>query len=167
MDDRAHEQLSALAQIHASFERSGIEYWLFGGWAVDFHAQSVTRSHDDVDIAVWLEDHDRIAALLASEGWIHAPEEDEDGGTGYERRAVRLELTFLVRGDDGSVYTPLRDGRALWSAEALKDDVAELRGVRARVVGYGALKSGKSRSRDDPAEAAKDRADFAILTRLG
>ena len=65
------------------------------------------------------------------------------------------------------MYTPLRDGRALWSAEALKDDVAELRGVRARVVGYGALKSGKSRSRDDPAEAAKDRADFAILTRLG
>ena len=167
MDDRSHEQLNALAQIHESFERGGIAYWLFGGWAVDFYARSVTRSHDDVDIAVWLEDHDRIAELLASEGWSHAPEEDEDGGTGYERGAVRLELTFLVRGDDGGVYTPLRSGRAQWSPEAFKDDIAELRDVRARVVGFGALKSGKSRSRDDPAEAAKDRADFAILARLG
>ena len=92
----------------------GIDYWLFGGWAVDFYAGEVTRPHDDVDIAVWLDDHTRIAELLEANGWRHAPEEDEDGGTGYQRNGVRLELTFLVRDDDGEVYIPLRSGRARW-----------------------------------------------------
>ena len=53
---------------------AGIAYWLFGGWAVDFHAGRITRPHDDIDIAVWLEDVPRIAELLTNAGWIHAPE---------------------------------------------------------------------------------------------
>jgi hypothetical protein len=161
------QQLSAIARTHELFTRGGIDYWLFGGWAVDFHAGSITRPHDDIDIAVWLEDHDRIAGLLEGAGWKHAPERDEDGGTGYERDAVRLELTFLVPGDDGEVYIPLGAGRALWSDEPLSIDFAELSGVRARVLGLAALKRGKSRSREDPVEAAKDRADFATLSQLG
>jgi hypothetical protein len=161
------QHLAALARIHEAFGSADIEYSVFGGWAVDFHAASVTRAHDDIDIAVWLEDHDRIAALLVDDGWKHAPEEDEDGGTGYERDGVRLELTFLVRGDDGQVYTPLRERRAPWSGGAFESDVAELHGVRARVVGLDALRRGKSQPRDDVAEAEKDRADFATLSRLG
>jgi hypothetical protein len=73
------QQLAALARVHELLERRGIEYWLFGGWAVDFHVGSVTRAHDDIDIAVWAEDHDRIASLVAADGWKRASEEDEDG----------------------------------------------------------------------------------------
>jgi hypothetical protein len=160
-------QLSALAETHELFARSGIEYWLFGGWTVDFHVGSITRSHDDIDVAVWLNDRERIARLLRAEGWTHAPEADEDGGTGYERDGVRLELTFLVAGDEGEVYIPLRAGRVLWSDDPVSADLAELSGVRARVLGLAALKRGKSRAREDPGEAAKDRADFAILSQLG
>ncbi len=122
-----------------------MEYWLFGGWAVDFHAGSITRSHDDIDIAVWLDDHDRIARLLAAEGWKHAPEADEDGGTGYKRDAVRLELTFLVPGDGGEVYIPLRAGRVLWSDEPLSTDLAELSGVVCAHVCSGSLRSNAAR----------------------
>jgi phosphorylcholine metabolism protein LicD len=82
-------QLAALAQLHDLFEQHRIEYWLFGGWAVDFHAGSVTRAHDDLDFAVWQKDHERIAALLTADGWNHASEEGEDGYTGYERDSVR------------------------------------------------------------------------------
>jgi hypothetical protein len=77
------EQLSSLAETHELFTRSGVDYWLFGGWAVDFHVGSITRSHDDIDIAVWLDDHERIDGLLEAEGWRHAPKPGEDGGTGY------------------------------------------------------------------------------------
>ena len=160
------DQLSAIAQTHELLTRGGIDYWLFGGWAVDFHAGSITRSHDDIDIAVWLVDHDRIARLLGAEGWTHAPEPDEDGGTGYERDGVRLELTFVVRGDAGEICVPLRAGRVLWSDEPMSADLLELFGAPARVLGLTELKRGKSRSRDDPVEAEKDRADFATLSRL-
>jgi hypothetical protein len=162
----APQQLSALAQTHELFTRGGIDYWLFGGWAVDFHVGSTTRVHDDIDVAVWLDDRDRIAPVLEAEGWKHAPEPDEDGGTGYERDAVRLELTFLVPGDGGEVYVPLYAGRVLWSDEPMSTDLLELSDVQARVLGLAALKRGKSQPRADPVEAAKDRADFETLSQL-
>ena len=149
-------QLTALAAVDALFERAGLEYWLFGGWAVDFHAGSVTRPHGDVDIAVWLEDLPRISALFEEDGWRHAPEPDEDGGTGYEREGVRLELTYLVRGEDGRVLTRLRELETPWPEGAFAAETRELRGVRARVIGVGALARGKSSPRDDPDEGAKD-----------
>src|SRR5687767_14805160 len=133
MDYLTTQQHSALARVAGLLEEAGIAHWLFGGWAVDFYVGSVTRAHDDLDLAVWLTDLPRIAQLLDDDGWRHAPLDDEDGGTGYERGAVRLELTYLVRDGDGSVFTPLRQGRAQWSEEALANDVGELRGVRAHL----------------------------------
>ena len=167
MEELTSQQLSALARVSDQLEEAGIAYWLFGGWAVDFYAGSVTRAHDDLDMAVWLVDLPRIAELLQEDGWRHAPFDDEDGGTGYERRAVRLELTYLVRDGDGRIFTPLSHGPAAWSEEALANDVGELRGVRSRLVALAPLKRGKSSPRDDPEEAAKDRADFRQLSRLG
>ena len=162
----APRQLAALAAVDALLERARVPYWLFGGLAVDFHASSITRPHSDVDIAVWLDDLARIAALLEADGWRHAPEPDEDGGTGYERGGVRLELTFLVRRDNGRVVTPLRTFEAAWPEGAFGDTVGELEGVRARLIGREALTRGKSTPREDPIEAARDRADFDVLSGL-
>jgi hypothetical protein len=164
---REAEQLAALARIHELLDGQGIDYWLFGGWAVDLHAGSVTRAHDDLDIAVWLEDHHRIAALLAADGWKHAPDEQEDGYTGYERGTLRLELAFLACGEDGQLYTPLREGRAAWPAGAFENETAELLGGQARVISLRALKADKAEHRDDPIVAEKDRADLATLAGSG
>jgi hypothetical protein len=166
VNEAASRQFAALAGAVGSLDAAGIEYWLFGGWAVDFHAGRVTRDHEDIDVAVWLSDLRRIGALLESDGWRHAPEPDEDGGTGYERESVRLELTYLVRDADGSVQIPLRTGRATWPADALASATAELHGVHARVMPLEPLARGKSRSREEAGEAAKDRADSAVLAEL-
>lgn len=167
IEEQASLQLSALAEVSASLQKAGIDYWLFGGWAVDFYVRSVTRLHDDVDLAVWFVDVSQIAKLLLANGWRHAPFDDEDGGTGFERGGVRLELTFLVRGVDGLASIPLRSGAVVWPGkEALADDVGELRGVQARLVGRESLLQGKSTPRDDLEDAAKDRADFIQLSRL-
>ncbi len=163
MDELASRQLAALAQVNAIFERAGIQYWLFGGWAVDFYAGSITRAHDDLDIAVWLDDLPRIGELLEANGWRHAPSSEDDGGTGYEQGDVRLELTYLVSDENGRVFTPLRQRRARWSEDALADDVRALLGARSRLVAVAALRRGKSAARGDPEEAAKDRADFDVL----
>ena len=159
-------QLETLAAVDGLLAEADIPYWLLGGWAVDFYAGRITRPHDDVDIAVWLEDVPAIAALLVGSGWTHAPEPDEDGGTGYERNGVRLELTYLTRRADGSIVTPLRELDATWPGEAFGDDVRELGAVSAHVIGLAALASGKSAPRDAPGDAAKDRADIAILSDL-
>jgi Aminoglycoside-2''-adenylyltransferase len=160
---REDAQLAALASIHELLDARRIEYWVFGGWAVDFHAGKVSRPHDDLDLAVWLKDHDRIAALLAADGWSNAPEEGEDGYTGYDRGDVRLELAFLARDTNEDIYTPLKEGRGTWPPGSFGDDVAELRGVRARVISLRALEADKSAAHDDTRVAAKDRADLATL----
>jgi hypothetical protein len=163
MDERA--QLEALRRVLELFEQGAIESWLFGGWAVDFHVGSITRAHADLDLAVWASDLPRIAALLADDGWSHAPEPGEDGYTGYEHDGVRLELALLAHRPDGAIATPLRDGFAAWPADAFGDEVGELSGIRARVIGRNALHAEKSTIQDDARVAAKDRADVAALDR--
>jgi GNAT superfamily N-acetyltransferase len=158
------QQLHALGEVTALLDGSGIEYWLFGGWAVDFHVGRVTREHDDVDLAVWLEDENSVASLLRTNGWRHAPEPDEDGGTGYERDGVRLELTRLVSDGEGRALIPLRAGPVVFSEEPLGDDARELLGVSARVIPLALLRDGKSRARDDRDDAAKDRTDYEALS---
>lgn len=132
VEELGARQLAALGRVGSRLESEDIAYWLFGGWAVDFYAGSMTRVHDDVDLAIWRKDLQRIAKLLESDGWRHAPAEDEDGGTGYEHGDVRLELTLLTRNDDGDVFIPLHNGPVPWAKESFADDVRELSGVRAR-----------------------------------
>jgi hypothetical protein len=165
MDNGA--QFAGLKRVLRLFGRGGIEAWLFGGWAVDFHLGAVTRTHADVDLAVWESDLPRIRTALAGDGWSHAPEEGEDGYTGYERGGVRLELAFLVRLEDGRVCTPTRSGYASWPADAFGDEVGEVGGVRARVIGLRALREDKASPKNDPRTTAKDRADLDVLEQGG
>jgi hypothetical protein len=162
------EQLGALDELHRRFEAEGIEYWLFGGWAVDFHAGTVTRPHDDLDLAIWVRDRVRVTRLLQLDGWTHEPDGAQDGSTAFIRSGVRVELAFLERdGADGEPYTPLADGsRAAWALGAFGSDVLTLARVRARVIGLAALREEKTGARDDPTAAAKDRMDRATLATL-
>jgi hypothetical protein len=162
----AAHQLAALKRLHELFEEHEIEYWLFGGWAVDFHAGEPTREHADLDIALWERDKDRIETLLTAESWTHAPDPNEDGYTAYVREAVRLEVAFLALARSGEVFTPLKDGQGSWPDGAFGDDVHELLGTRVRTISLSALRADKSEIRDDPAVAAKDRLDSVILSRL-
>jgi hypothetical protein len=155
-----------LAELDALLDRSAFDYWLLGGWAVDFYVGAVTREHGDVDVAVWAHDAEAIGLLLQQTEWRHEPEPGEDGGTGYARTVVRVELTRLVRDEDGRILIPLRDQNVVWSDEPFGDDVRELHGVRARVIPLSVLRTGKSSPRDDPDEAARHRADFDALSRL-
>ena len=159
------EQLAALARIHELLERRGIAYWLFGGWAVDFHVRAVTRAHDDIDIAVWRRDLAVIAALLEKDGWTSTASGAEDGYTTYRRDGVQLDLAFLERGDDGIVYTPLREGRASWPPEAFGDDLSELLGTHARLITRSALEVDKSAPREGGQVSSKDAADVGALGR--
>lgn len=160
-------QLDALRQVTAGFERNHIDYWLFGGWAVDFQAGAITREHDDVDVAIWLDDMPRIGSLLEAGGWRDLEDPDTDGGIAYGRGGVRLELTYLYVDDDRGIYTPLLDGtRGRWTNDALGTEVRTLDGVSARVVSLASLTQMKGRGRSDPADAAKDSADFEVLCDL-
>jgi len=159
-------QLEALGRLHELFEQAGIDYWVFGGWAVDFYAGRLTRPHGDIDVAVWMIDLGRVDELLSHAGWNHTPQINEDGYTQYVLETTRLDLAYLARDDDGLVYTPIESGRGDWAFGAFGHDVADLLGVRAHVVSLSSLLSDKMEVRSDPSTRAKDQADVEVLVRV-
>lgn len=158
--------LEVIESIGAILEQKAIDYWLFGGWAVDFHAGHMTRDHADIDIAIWREDLHTVARLLVRDGWIHARDAEQDGYTTYTRDGVHVDLAFLARDEDGTIYTPLGSGRGDWPAGSFGSDVRRLSRTQARVVTVASLMADKSQLRDDPITAAKDAADVAVLQSL-
>lgn len=160
-------QLDAISRLHRLFGQQDLDYWLFGGWAVDFHAGRVTRQHADIDMAVWFADLDRAKEVLDLESWTLTRDALEDGYAEFGNQSMHLDLTYLVRDETtGAVYTPLVQGRGEWPDGAFGEDLKELNGVQAHVVSLGSLIADKSEIRDDPATASKDRADVAVLESL-
>src|SRR5262245_51786716 len=162
----AEEQLAAISSLGSALDEQGVEYWLFGGWAVDFWVGAVTRQHDDIDVAAWRDDYDTIRASLEAAGWRHTPAADEVVGTRYRWRSAQVEFTFVTADEDGKILVPLADGPIVWSTELFGDSRRELLGVNCRTIPLALLRTGKSFPREGAAEAAKDRADFEALSRL-
>jgi hypothetical protein len=99
-------QLELLGRLHECFEQHAIEYWLFGGWAVDFHVGRVTRANADVDLAVWEVDVAGVDRLLRQEGWDHRPRAGEDGYTEYLNGTIPSTWPSWP-GTPRETYTPL------------------------------------------------------------
>ena len=160
------EQLAAIASFSSALDQEGLDYWLFGGWAVDFCVGSVTRAHDDIDVAAWRNDYDLIRIALTAAGWRHTPTRDDVVGTRYRHGNAEVEVTFLIADEDGRVVIPLPDQPVVWSTQPLGDERRRLLGVSSRTIPLALLRAGKSMPREGRAEAAKDRADLEALSQL-
>lgn len=163
-DTVANEQLAAIGHVNRLLDAAGVDHWLFGGWAVDFWTGRLTRPHHDIDIVLPLLDRSAAHDALVADGWTHTPEEDEVVGTRYRRNGVLLELTFVVL-DGGRVVLPFEPEAWVWSESPFPSAQRTLHGVTARVMGLDILRRDKSHPREEPEEAAKDRADLESLSR--
>lgn len=161
----ADEQLAGIAHVSRQLDAAGIDHWLFGGWAVDFWVGRITRSHHDIDVVVALVDRPAMHDALVAGGWAHTPFDDEVVGTRYRRDGVLLELTFVVL-DDGRVLLPFEPQAWVWSEHPFGDARRTLHGVTARVLGLDVMLRDKSRPREEPEEAEKDRADYEALSQV-
>jgi hypothetical protein len=85
-------QLRLIRELADVLGAAGVEFWLRGGWALDFHLDTVTREHEDVDLVAWLRDGDTIRAMLEPLGYVHSPLPND-----------RLELGLRLRKDDEEV----------------------------------------------------------------
>jgi len=83
--------------------RATIDYWRFGGWAVDFYVGFVTRPHDDLDVGELRGVRSRLIAALVQEK--SSPRRPSRGGEGSRRLqtvaplAIRRRLRFRRLGE--------------------------------------------------------------------
>jgi hypothetical protein len=153
--------LAAIGRLDAMFHRKAIEYWLFGGWGVDFHAGRVTRLHNDIDVAIWKTNAEHAVSALVEEGWSPAGGHEEDGFRTFTRDGVDVDVAFVERARRGSDTRP-KSGRGEWPDASFGRDVLTLAGTRAHVVSAASLLADKSGLRD-AASASKDAADVEVL----
>ena len=165
---QVREQLVAIGALSSALDGADIEFWLFGGWAVDFWVGSVTRPHEDIDVAAWRRDYESIATVLARAGWRHAPTTNDVVGTRFRFGAVEAEFTFIEPdgNDGGQIVIPFPGKPMVWSTLPFGNHRRELNGVPSRVIPLALLRAGKSVPRDGEIEGAKDRADHAALAGL-
>lgn len=152
----------AVVEWAGRFEAAKIEYWLFGGWAVDYHVGRVTRDHSDVDFVIWARDHEAVTAMLNDAGYaaVRPP-------LAWERDGATIELTLIEATEEGLIVTPGFEDWP-WDPGTFEADMRSLHGSPVRVVSVAGLLAVKQGWQDhfDEAPRPQDLADIQALSGL-
>lgn len=101
--DRSNRQLRLIAEIATLAEAAGVEVWLRGGWAVDFHVGEVTRDHRDIDWFTWSATLPTFRAALDEHGFQPAAVNDATAQYDVEKDGEDIQFALLARNADGAV----------------------------------------------------------------
>jgi hypothetical protein len=148
---------------------AGASWWLYGGWAMDFHAGRVTRPHSDIEFFVRIEHAEAAKTALVARGFLGPPGLHPDEGQPFLKDGVEAGMWFLERRDDGSGAVP---GRwADWPFPAGSFDGAPRRigDVEAPVTSIEGLLDMKENFASHPHGAPprdKDFSDIAFLRKM-
>ena len=149
-----------------ALDAAELEYWVFGGWAVDLWVGRLTRPHDDIDILVWRHDEAAVDEALQGAGWIHEPTPEDRVGTNYACDGYELQLTFVVAGPKGGVIVPVPEQPIVLSSGPLAFARRDLDDVSVRVLTLEMMLASKATPRPDEMGGSKDRADLEALRSL-
>ncbi|MEU4817492.1 nucleotidyltransferase domain-containing protein [Micromonospora aurantiaca (nom. illeg.)] len=117
VDGVAGRQLGAIREVVDVAGACGIDVWLRGGWAMDFHLGEVTRPHVDVDWYCWRRDAETLADRLGALGWRPDPRMPATTQLDLLRDDVELSFAYLGRDADGRVVV----GAGPWAGTALPE----------------------------------------------
>lgn len=92
----------ALVDLLELFERSGIEVWLDGGWAVDAVLGAQTRPHKDVDIILRITDLPQLQEILERRGFATQQGGTESNFVLADRSGLEVDVHAIVFDLDGN-----------------------------------------------------------------
>lgn len=99
------QQLGLIGEMAVLFGDAVIDFWLSGGWAVDFHLGRVSRPHSDVDLIFGLSVRDQVWELLRRGGFADGAAQASKGVEWFEHTGVLVEVTYITQ-TAGSIVTP-------------------------------------------------------------
>ncbi len=164
MNDR---QLALIGEFVSLCYAASIEYWLRGGWAVDFFLGRVTREHEDIDLFVWAEDAGELTRELRRAGYSELPGPPPEQQCNYKKDGEELQIALIARNERGEVV--VAGGR--WAGAPWPEGMVGLhRGmigdVECRIVSPRAqieIKESFPRWRPDLPPLEKHRVDVTLL----
>lgn len=161
-------QLAALRDIAHALDESGIVFWLFGGWAVDFAVGKVTRQHDDIDLVLLEDDLDRAIDCLCGRGYTRTSSRQAHQ-TNLDRQGLRVQLNIVKILSDGTVVSPGAFSDWPWHPSSLKGSRGSVGGLELRIVSPQSMLETKQGFPQHPSGSPhreKDLHDIRILGEL-
>jgi hypothetical protein len=136
---------------------------------MDAHAGHVTRDHSDIELFVWEAEAPAVRRTLAAAGFTWVPSLHPDEGEPFLKDGQEISVTFLVRPEDGRVFTPRRWSDWPWVDGAFDGPRAQLGEIEVPVTSLEGLIDMKMNFEKHPhgkPRRPKDDADIALLRRL-
>ncbi|WP_438804720.1 nucleotidyltransferase domain-containing protein [Oceanobacillus saliphilus] len=116
-------------------KRIGIEFWLRGGWAIDFLLGKITRPHDDIDLVTWIKNRERLEDELGKAGYetTFVKEEFRDRQSDFCKENVEITFSYITRTDDKNL---IMNGLPewIWRPDSLLAQNFVLNGISAKVL---------------------------------
>ena len=169
MNDATAVQLAPLREIDGAFAAAGIDWWLFGGWAMDAHAGRVTRDHSDIELFVRLEHGDAARTALTRRGFVAPPPVHPDEGQPFLRDGHEVGVWFVTEDAGRSFVTPGRWADWPWPAGSFDGPrvcLGDLALPAMSVAGLLDMKRGFAAHPHGASLRPKDEADILLLLRL-
>jgi hypothetical protein len=148
-------QWQLLLDIHRLFTRSNIDFWLRGGWALDFLLGDMTRTHSDIDFVTWKKHATTVKQLLSGNGYTF--QRDIGAQMDFTKSNQDISVVYIGINPAGQVYMP-DIPEWIWLEGVLDYPPQRLNGVRCRVLspqqlldnklGYEAAKGTPLRPKD-------------------
>jgi hypothetical protein len=164
--DREQRQLALIDEFVGLASDAGVEYWLRGGWALDFLLGRVTRPHGDIDFFMWATDAAAFAGLLEQQGFEEVPGPPREQQRNFVKEGEEFHVGLLRREPSGEVVVAggPHEGAA-WPERMLGDHVGRIGDVACRIVSPESQLEVKERWADWTGRSARDydAGDIALL----
>lgn len=130
IDKDTRVQYDLISQICNLLRPAGFEFWLRGGWAIDFLLGHFTRSHSDIDIVAWRHDAPQLCHLFEETGFLF----EQDTGVQYDfsKHGQEISVVFIAQNGDDVFVEGIPEW--VWLPGALSLPPQELEGLFCNVI---------------------------------
>lgn len=135
VDQQSELQLRVLGEIRTICKMIEINFWLRGGWAIDFLLGKITRLHEDIDLITWVHHREHLEDELVKAGYqkVYLREEFRDRQSDFRKGNVELSFCYISCLKDGEiVLNGLPEW--VWRENSLSLETYTLKGVSSRVL---------------------------------
>jgi len=134
-DEETESQLKILDEVSIITKELDIEFWLRGGWAIDFLLGKINRRHEDIDLVTWIQNRDSLEKSLIKSGYEQIPvsEEYRDRQSDFRKDNVEVTFSYITQSSDGDI---IMNGlhEWIWMSDSLLSKSFKLHGKSAKVL---------------------------------
>ncbi|MFD2446870.1 nucleotidyltransferase domain-containing protein [Bacillus sp. CGMCC 1.16607] len=131
INNQAQCHLNLLSELHTIFTSVQANFWLRGGWAIDFLLGRVTRTHSDIDLVTWVNHRIPLESALVEAGYKKQPVSELQ--TDFFKNDVDVSIVYLTRASDGRILANgITDWE--WRSDALPTKLYTLNGIGSYVL---------------------------------